>query len=152
MFMISSGIYFSFDTYKGWPSKEKLEKGYLIYSITIEPSEDNKGGIFYWAMPEETDMGVIEKFLSYQFEMIAPRAFYLPYSKKAADKFAEANEKIKQGYVVEVGGEESNENVDGEGKPKEGKPGTDLQSGEQEQYDVPHLSIIPPNEILRKAQ
>ncbi len=150
MFLISSGIYFSFDTYKGWPSSEKLEKGYLIASLTIEPSEDDKGAIYYWAMPEESEKSFLQRFLSYSAGTIAPRSFSLPYSKQAADKFSEANEKLKQGYIVEIGGEENDVKSSG-GKPEEGE-GDGSGSGEQEDYNVPHFKIIPPNEILRKAE
>lgn len=149
MFLISSGVYFSFDTYKGWPSGEKLERGYLISSITIEPTAEDKGGIYYWAMPEETEKNFLDSLLSYSFERIAPRSFYLPYSQQAADKFAEANEKIKEGYIVEIGGEDDIKS-DG-GKPEEGD-GEGAGSGDQENYNVPHLKIIPPHEILRKAE
>lgn len=151
LFAVSSGIYFSFDTYKGWPSKEKIEKGYLIYSVTFEPSGKDKGAIYYWAVPEEKDMSFVEEFLTYRFETIAPRSYYLPYSKKAAQQFAEANEKIKEGFVVEIGGDENSDQADGgkNGKKGDGKP---TSSGEQEEYNVPHLEIIPPDQILKKGQ
>ena len=152
--LISSGIYFSFETYKGWPSKDKLVHGYLIYSVTIEPSKEEPGAIYFWALPEEEDLNIVKDFLTYKFELTAPRAYYLPYSKKAAEKFGEANEKLKQGFVVEIGGNEpqneSDQNGDGN-DPQDGESGSSSGSGEQEKYDVPHLTIISPDEILRKG-
>lgn len=153
LFFISSGIYFSFDTYKGWPSKDKLDKGYLVYSITIEPDDQQDGAIYYWAIPDEDqEISAIEKFFTYKFEITAPRSYYLPYSKEAASMFGEANEKIKQGYIVEINGEKSSEQAaGGEGKPEDGTAQA-TSSGEQENYLVPHLEIIPPDTILRKGQ
>lgn len=149
LFLISSGVYFSFETYKGWPSKEKLTRGYLVYSLIIEPTKTEPGAIYYWAMPEEEELNFVQDFLTYKFELMAPRSYYLPYSKKAAGEFAEANEKIKEGYVVEIGGEETDQSGDG-GKQKKGEGESSNASGDQENYDVPHLTIISPDEMLRK--
>ena len=153
--LISSGIYFSFETYKGWPSKEKLVHGYLVSSLTIEPSKDEPGAIYYWAIPEEEDMNFVQYFLTYKFELKAPRSYYLPYSKKAADEFGAANEKLKQGFVVEIGGDnktnESQQDGNSDQQNQGGKSGSSSGSGELQQYDVPHLTIISPDEILRKG-
>lgn len=148
LFLISSGVYFSFETYKGWPSKEKLNHGYLVYSLIVEPSKEEPGAIYYWAVPEKEELSSVRKFFTYNFELTAPRSYYLPYSKKTASDFAEANQKIKDGYVVEIGGEETKESGDG-GTQKKGV-GNGTSDGEQENYDVPHLTIISPDEILRK--
>lgn len=150
--LISSGIYFSFETYKGWPSKEKLVHGYLVYSITIEPSAEEPGAIYFWAIPEEKELNVLQDFLTYKFEMTAPRAYYLPYSKEAAERFGDANEKLKQGFVVEIGGEQKQSDQEGKGdQQQDGESGSSTGSGEQQKYDVPHLTIISPDEILRKG-
>lgn len=151
--LISSGIYFSFETYKGWPSKEKLTHGYLVYSVTIEPSPEGPGAIYFWAIPEEEDLNVLQDFLTYKFELLSPRAYYLPYSKEAAQKFGDANEKVKQGFIVEIGGEQKKsgqENGEGD-QQQDGESGSSSGSGEQQKYDVPHLTIISPDEVLRKG-
>lgn len=153
LFLISSGIYFSFDTYKGWPSKERIGKGYLVYSFSVEPSPDDKGGIFFWAVPEEKDMSFIERFLTYTFDGVAPRAFYLPYSKKAASQFADANEQIRKGFQVQIDGDETTSQQDdqGQGQNKGDGNGNATGDGEQKDYNVPHLEIISPEQYLRKA-
>ena len=149
LFLISSGIYFSFDTYKGWPSREKIERGMLVMSLTIEPSETQKGAIYLWVIPEEKETG----FLTYDFGMIAPRSYYIPYTKQSATKFAEANEKIKQGFLVMIEGEGSEEEAEGEGsQQQEQGGGTQRSNGEQENYNVPHLEIISPDNLMRKAK
>lgn len=151
LFLISSGIYFSFDSYKGWPSKDKLESGYLVYSLVVEPSDEDKGAIYYWAVPDTTEQTFLEKFLSYDFGQVAPRAFYLPYSKQAAADFAEANEQIKKGMIVKIESSETKKQMDGEGNQETRGEGTDPTAGDQEKYDVPHLNIISPDKLLRKA-
>lgn len=153
LFLISSGIYFSFDSYKGWPSRDKIDRGMLVISLTVEPSETDKGAIYLWVIPEEKETGFLEKILTYNFGMIAPRSYSIPYSKQSASQFAEANEKIKQGYLVMIEGEEPDQQAEGEGnKQQEQGDGTQRSNGEQENYDVPHLEIISPDTLMRKAQ
>lgn len=151
LFLISSGIYFSFDSYKGWPSKDPIEDGMLVMSMTVEPSDQHKGAIYLWVIPTEKEMNFFEKFLTYNFGMIAPRSCYIPYSKKAASEFAEANEKIKKGYIVMVEGEGSEDQVEGEGGQQRQGGGSQQSNGEQENYDVPSLEIISPDTLMRKA-
>jgi hypothetical protein len=151
LFIISSGIYFTFDTYKGWPSDEKPQKGYLVYSLVIEPSETDKGAIYYWAISEPEQMNTVQKFLSYEYGTLAPRSYHLPYSKQAASKFNEANEKIKKGFLVEINEEPSGDGNGAEGNPSDGEEGrAENTDGEQEDYIVPHLKIISPDQVLRK--
>jgi hypothetical protein len=153
LFAVSSGVYFSFDTYKGWPSGEKAGKGFLIYSMVIEPDDTEPGAIYYWAVTEPPESNAFEKFMTYDFGMTAPRSYYLPYSKKAASQFSEANEKIRKGFLVEINEDES-EQQGGEGSQSESNKGTNKEptGGDLEDYDVPHLSIISPDRVLRKDQ
>jgi hypothetical protein len=151
LFLISSGVYFSFDSYKGWPSKDKIEEGMLVISMTVEPSEHDKGAIYLWVVPNDKELTFVEKFLTYNFGMVAPRSYYIPYSKKAASEFAEANEKIKQGYIVMIEGEKSEEGGEGEGNQQREGEGRKQSNGEQENYDVPSLDIISPDTLMRKG-
>lgn len=150
LFLISSGIYFSFDSYKGWPSRDRIDRGMLVTSLTIEPSVTEEGAIYLWVVSEKKSLGFWGDFLHYDFGMTAPRSYYIPYSKKAASKFAEANEKIKQGFIVMIEGDETKEAIDGEGNQQQQGKGTQSTTGEQENYEVPHLEIISPDTLMRK--
>lgn len=148
LFIISSMAYFSFDTYKGWPTSEKLSKG-LIYDIEIsQPSKDFPGAIYVWAVPaDKKELTYFEKIVTYVYEFNnAPRAYYFPYTKKSSKLFGDAQKKLKEGFVVTVEGEA------GEGEGVEKGKGKDKpqNSGDAHDYEVPSLVIQSPDNMIRK--
>lgn len=155
LFIISSGIYFSLNTYKGWPSEQKINSGFMIISLIIEPTADSAGKIYVWIMPDETNTNWLNKIVSYEpKDKYTPRIFEFPYSDEAASEFNKANEAIRNGNYV---------HIDGEGKIDDGSEGNGVNGNEQEgngntpghntdsrKYDVPHLTIISPDQANRK--
>lgn len=157
LFIISSFTYFSIESYKGWPTYQTIKSGTLIFVKVEEPREEFKGAIYLWVIPDPHEKSIIEKVFSYSVD-IAPRAYQMPYTQNSASEFLEANEKIKQGFIVKIK-EKKNQKGNGNGKSadgdgnKEGINGTsdsNGNSGDIENYSVPSLKIISPDEILRK--
>lgn len=149
LFLASSAVYFSFDTYKGWPSEEKIQKGILVSVEIIQPSDDHKGAIYLWIYDEKRDATFIQKVFGYSTIIPAPRAYAIPYSESAKGMFEDAKKQIEMGMTVEVTGEKALV----EGEEREGgetDENANASMSGTEEYDAPSIRIIPPNEILRK--
>lgn len=148
LFVISSMAYFSFETYKGWPTSDKLPKA-MVYDIQItQPSKNFAGAIYVWAVPaEQKKLTFIEKIVTYIYEFKnAPRAYYVPYTKATGKLFGDAQKKLKQGFVVTVEGEAG----EGEGTERGKGKYKDQNGGDARDYDVPNLLITSPDNMLRK--
>lgn len=159
MFMISSIAYFSLESYKGWPTVDSIEDGTLIAVKVEEPRDGFKGAIYLWVTPDEQEKTITEKIFSYSVD-IAPRSYQIQYSEQTADEFLDANEKIKKGFIVKVTkkgkqGSSDSSNGTGEGNSDNGNGSSNTavasgNRGDAENYNVPSLTIISPEEILRK--
>jgi hypothetical protein len=158
LFSISSFAYFSLDGYKGWPTEEQIDEGYLIAVKVEEPSGTFQGAIYFWATPDKKEKTFLENLFSYN-EEYSPRAYRLPYKESTASEFLSANEKIKQGFIVKIQGMRSPGTNQGKGKSQgeglegNGKSENEGQNGnlgDAEFYNVPSLKIVSPDEILRK--
>lgn len=159
LFIISSFTYFSIESYKGWPTYQKIKNGTLISVRVEEPRDEFKGAIYLWIILDPYEKSIIEKVFSYSVD-ISPRSYQLPYTQNTADEFLEANEKIKQGFVVKITENKNNQGDgkgdgegEGDGGDTNGGNGTSDPNGNMgdiENYSVPNLKIISPDEILRK--
>lgn len=154
-FFISSLVYFSMETYKGWPTVQRAEVGQIIAVSIVEPHGKRPGGIYFWAVETETEGDWTERLYTYKTDLPeAPRAYWIPYSKDGAKKFKEAQDALKEGKVVLIENEEQS-STDGSGD-SEGKEGdgssSKRKSGDSstENYDVPKLRIESPDNILKK--
>lgn len=150
LFITSSAIYFSFDSYKGWPSSDRIEKAILINVQIFDPTDKSPGAIYLWVYDEPKPVTVLQKMFGYVPTQYAPRAYVLPYSKGSKDKFEEAKKQLEAGMTIELtAGEPATEEVESSNGTSTGQEVTD---GEREttDYDVPSLRIIPPDQILRK--
>lgn len=149
MFMLSSMTYFSFDSYKGWPTKEPIVSGQLVDIQIVVPSSGSAGGIYMWVMDDPMPRSFISRLFTYQFESLpAPRAYYIPYTKESDKTMSAVKRKIKDGFIVKVGGEEGDTGVEGGNGKKTGKKNGN--KGDALDYDVPNLQIISPDNILTK--
>lgn len=152
-FVVASLVYFSFETYKGWPTVDRSEDGQVIAVAMIEPRGPTPGAIYFWVMSTSREPSWVEKLYTYESDLPdAPRAHYLPYSKEAADAFRQAEEALKKGLMVtieggSVSGKNNGKDTDGtgeaEGEAEEGDSKVD-------KYDVPRLKIVSPQDFLKK--
>lgn len=149
LFLISSAVYFSFETYKGWPTQQPIEKAYLVSVEIIQPSDTFKGAIYLWVYDEERDMNILQSIFGYS-DKKAPRSYTIPYSQKANADFSEAKKKLEEGMVVELNGEKKKGTNSDEAKDGESDKQGNASSSYVEDYDVPKINIIPPDQILRK--
>lgn len=151
-FMLSSVLYFSFETYKGWPTEQKPTNGILTGAIVIEPNENDPGAIYLWVVSEQKESGIIDSIITYRPKSaVTPRAYQLPYTKNFANSVQNAIEQMKNGFTVEISNiDEKNTGTEGNGdgnnstestgnsKDSTGSPGSDTE------YNVPHLRLVDP--------
>ncbi len=149
LFLISSAVYFSFETYKGWPTQQPIKKAYLVAVEIIQPSDKGEGAIYLWVYDEEREMNILQSIFGYS-DSRAPRSYTIPYSQKASDEFTEAKKQIEEGMVVELDGEKKKGNGNEEAKDGEPDEQGNASASYVEGYDVPRIKIIPPDQILRK--
>lgn len=154
-FVVASLVYFSFETYKGWPSRDLVTKGNLISVYIVDPRGSEKGGIYFW-VEEERELTWLENLYVYVPSDMdtPPRAHYLPYSKPAAKKFQQAQQALESGMTVKIEnmGKPPNNTND---NPPDGqqKQGTDEgNAGDADEYKVPHFQIVDPRQRLEKKQ
>ena len=142
LFIISSWIYFSFDSYKGWPTRNAPKVGSeVLWVIIREPSNNIKGSIFIWVKEkaELREKNLFEKLLTYYPEDYrTPRSYRLPFSKESQDEYSNALNKIKQGYKIVIGDNKKEKIV----KSNIGEADGD--------FAAPPLKIISPEEELQK--
>ena len=155
-FLIASLVYFSFETYKGWPTADKAESGQVLWVMVVDPRGTDPGIIYFWVLDKATkEQTWIQKLYTYKPDQTSvPRSHWIPYSKRAAAKFREAQGAIQQGMVVTIDEQDSDEanssNGKGEGKGK-AKGNSDIGDSKVEDYNVPHLNILSPDELLQKG-
>lgn len=156
---ISSAVYFTFETYKGWPTFEPQHSKARLLAVVIEPPVrgEHEGGIYYWVIEKKREPSFFNKIFRYDPELPgSPRSYFLPYSEEAEKRFSEAQANMDRGNIVFVdpAGEQNGDQGKGQGKSKgEGdKQGSenDGTSGGEKNYDVPTLDIVTPDEYMRK--
>jgi len=149
LFLISSAVYFSFETYKGWPTQQPIKKAYLAAVEIIQPTKESSGAIYLWVYDAERDMNMLQSIFGYN-DTKAPRSYVIPYSQKSSDEFSDAKKKLEEGMVVELNGE-NKKGINNE-EAKDGAPDEqgNASASYVEDYDVPRIKIIPPDQVLRK--
>jgi hypothetical protein len=148
LFLVSSAIYFSIDTYKGWPSSDKILKGTLVAVEILEPNDTHEGAIYLWVYDEKKEESLYQKVFHYKQQLTAPRSYVIPYTKKSKEIFEDAKKQIEMGMTVELSAEGDGTEVEATGKSTDKELNSNTKGADD--YDVPSVNIIPPNEILRK--
>ena len=72
----------------------------------------------------------------------------IPYTKKSKEIFEDAKKQIEMGMTVELSSEGDGTEVEATGKSTDKELNSNTKGADD--YDVPSVIIIPPNEILRK--
>lgn len=153
LFAIVNMIYFSFDTLKGWPSHDKITKGQLVYVDIVEPTETYPGAIYVYVRINETKHTWYDKYINYFYwDSMAPRSYYIKYTKQTSASMREAKEAMEQGFIVEIEGESAQSNGNGQAEGEQGNGGELPDGGESEDYNVPHLKLVDPREKSGKVQ
>lgn len=165
---ISSAVYFTFETYKGWPTIEQQSQKARVIAVTlIAPQEGTHGGaIYYWALEKPVEPTFIQKFLRYQTSMpYAPRAFYVEYTPQREQLFSKMKNALEEGNLVFMDPpkkkqeKKSKDSENKEGGGKEGEAGEDTSNGTDKKatnnqddtpddYDADHINIVTPEEFL----
>ena len=156
LFAIVNMIYFSFDTLKGWPSHDKIAKGQLVYVDIIEPTDTYSGAIYVYVRHEQKEQNWYDKYINYFYwDSLAPRSYYIKYTKQTSSSMREAKEAIENGYIVEIEGESAQEGSTGEDTSaqggEQGNGGELPNGGDAEDYEVPHLKLVDPRERSGKV-
>ena len=121
---------------------EKIPGNEIVKDIIInEPSESDKGGIYFWLIPLPIEIEEIllnPKTLSkYSPSMFEPRSYKIPYNKELHKKLLEAQEeksKIRGGILIFKG-------LLGKGKKAQREGGAEGDS---------MFRLIDPREVLQK--
>lgn len=155
LFVIINMLYFSFDTLKGWPSHEKINKGQIIYVEIIEPSDTYSGAIYLYVRLSPKEQSWYTKYINFIYwDESAPRSYYIPYTEQSNSKMREAKDALEKGYIVEI--DEGLEGTEGEGSGEsdsdQSNGGELPNGGDSENYRVPHLKLIDPRERNGKVQ
>lgn len=105
LFIISSVAYFSFDSYFGWPTPERIKAIRVVAVEVVEPAPNKEGAIFVWGYNYKFPQG--EKPTSWMD--IAnydgdgqPRAYRLEYTKERGDDMQNAKKKLQKGAHVYI--------------------------------------------------
>lgn len=147
-FYCASAIYFSLESYKGWPTTTVPEKARVL-AIEIEhPSIDSDGAIYVWINPEKD--GTVS-WIDYAPQGNPPRGIKLPYTEQAAKQYQDAKDQLTSGMMVfmEEGEAQNNEQsqTTGEGEQGASNPAN---GDTQDDYKVPRLVIVSPDQVLTK--
>ncbi len=130
-FFIASSIYFSFNSYKGWPAETQFTgKAEVLWIDVAEGPTDEESSIFVWL--KSGDLKYKKEIAKAWFDPRSalaydpqgyPRAFRLPYTKEGA-KFADkAKRAIKEGGKVTLEIKEEGESELKDGEESNGKKG-----------------------------
>lgn len=154
LFVVASLVYFSFETYKGWPTTEKAVSGEVISIYVVEPRGKEPGAIYFWILSPDDEDTFIEDLYTYEPKAMhnPPRAHYTPYTKQKAAKFREAQQALESGMIVMM---EDVESTDSKASAEQGTASPDTSNGDSnqgdaEEYDVPHFKIQDPSQRMRK--
>ncbi len=120
---IGSGVFFAFESYKGWPAVDKLPPKVQLLAVDIvEPSKEKEGIIYILVRelrgkPEGSMVDNVNpmKMFQYSAEETAPRLMRIPYSMQSAGFYARAAQALKDGMVVVVDSGEGDEAGQGAG-------------------------------------
>jgi len=154
LFAIVNMLYFSFDSLKGWPSHDKIEKGQLVYVEIVEPTETYDGAIYLYVRIEPEAETWYGKYINFKYwDVFAPRSYFMPYTEQTSKTMREAKEAMEKGFIVEIKGESADvDNGDGNAADQAANGGERPDGGDVENYKVPHLKLVDPRERNGKVK
>jgi len=152
-FFLASSIFFSMESYKGWPvGGVEKERARLLSVIIEEPDDKQEGAIYIWIVRNHkwmlTGMELLDPRVALRYSgENQPRAHKLPYTQEDASGFRKAQKAIEEGMYVEIFGDKEGEGGNGE------QTGTAGGSPEYEGIeDTPYaLTIEDPRRLMPKS-
>jgi len=149
-FYIAAAVWFSTDSFKGWPTRDILQPGIVLWVAMAEPTETDEGGIFLWMVnPRKLDgSSLLDKInpltsFTYAGER-APRSYRIEYNENNANMAAAMKKALEEGQLVSIGNNEEPSGNPGDVEGK-GKGGYLYQDDSRVEFD-----IINPVEELQK--
>lgn len=139
-------LYWTPSKLMGWPSKDEILKGSIIYSFyIIEPDTEKEGGIYFWIIDRNNvKKDLIQlKMLPMKVFMIVmkgvPKSHSIPYDRETHKRLLEMQKKMKKrpGSIMIYDGKQS------KGK-KEKK--SEISEGEKVKF-----KILNPAALMRKS-
>lgn len=156
LFVAASAVYFSFESYKGWPSDQRRPDTVTLLWVEIyEPKGSDPGHIVIMVRSDSTSIREESGIFDYVPLYDAPRLYEVPYDREAATFYSKAQEAIMGGNVVTLengGGGSSVDGARGEaeaGDAAEGDGGGDAALDYLDRDDTT-MRIVSPFEVLRK--
>lgn len=147
--VMSTAIAFSFDSFVGYPSSQKIKRDSLLVGVVIrEPTPEHEGKIYIWVVEPESKSGPLSIF-EYKPDYKDPRAYKIPYTKENQKKMQAAKEAMEAGNIVKMGkqGEKEGAEANSAGEQDGGEAG-DQEGSEDGQGDVnrdlPDIRVIDP--------
>ena len=163
LIFLSSAVYFTFETYKGWPTVEEQTARARVFSVVIITPEQgvHDGGIYYWALENNPEPTLVEKIFRYHTNMpLAPRSYFVKYTPQTEQVFSRARNALQEGSMVFIDppktDEENKSDEKGQGAPDSNNDngtdssqrGSDGGVSKNEDYDADRISIVTPDEFL----
>lgn len=147
VFLMASLAYFSLESYQGWPSSQRIPHAQLL-AVEINDSVDqNAAAIYIWVRQLPEDNTLLDSLISYRYpDAGAPRSYRIAYTEESAQKFSDAQQKLKQGFIVEING--ANDTADTAEAQTQGLAGGSL----KDKIDMPNIRILNPQDLLRKSK
>lgn len=153
LFYIAGAVWFSTDSFKGWPTRADLGEGIVLAVAMAEPTNDDEGGIFIWMVTgqDKNEMTLLDRIdprtmFAYEGER-APRAFRIEYNENNAQMAAKIKKALADGMIV-VMGEDGKPAPEGSGEG-EGQ-GAEFGALYQDGSPKGQFQIINPVEQMQK--
>lgn len=150
LFFITTAIYFSFESYKGWPTTEGFDKVQVLWLDSVQPSKKDAddGAIYVWGYELNETKQNDTPWYVYTPSIKSPRSYQFPWTEEFQREVKEAKEKLKGGsFVIMENPEEPAGNKEGEEKEGEGQAKS---TGFAKNYRPPVLKILAPQDVFGK--
>jgi hypothetical protein len=146
---IASAVYFTFETYKGWPTIEAQQERARVYSVVIVAPQEGMtdGAIYYWVLEKKTEQNLLEKVFRYNTTMpYAPRAYFVEHTDENERLFSRAKTALEEGSLVFLDPPKKKDKNKGTGDGKGGQDGEQRNTGKESEQASEGNSDAPPSD------
>lgn len=176
LFYVSSAVWFSFDSYRGWPTDRRPDRDLVLLSVIIfEETRSTPGAIYAVGIPCATDRTLCDKYTeddgllarlspykAFGYTPKArntPRTYEFEYTEENREAFAQAQANIEKGgrSTLRIGERRDDEEGGEGGREGDGQtadPGAGVQVGDAAENSgiegAPDILNEAPEDLLRK--